>query len=269
MAAQPENPLTPTDDELRGEIAALDREQAFMLYATFAGDVVRTAHALNIKPAALILMADEGGWNDKLRSIIEGKESARPGDWERAVNRAINFVLAHQMRLLFDRALKRFREMDDEELEKAMIEEWTDREGNGRYKATGKVFADLAAAMEKVHSMTYHALSDTVQDRNRRKEQEKGEDTTGDLHAQISAKMQQISADNSPRAQLFDAQLAKGQEVADEARKQPELQSSRLKKVRPKWDQAVKEAKMSFNEDPRMLNNPAATSKGQRRTKNA
>lgn len=249
----PNNPLTPSEDELRGELKGLDREQAFMLYATFAGDVIRTSHALNIKPAALMLVADECGWNDKLREIIEMRESAKPGDWERAVNRAINFVMAHQMRLLFDRALKRFRDMEDEELEKAMIEEWTDREGNNRYKATGKVFADLAAAMEKVHSMTYHALSDTVQDRNRRKEQEKNEDTTGDMHAMISAKMQSVSRDNSPRAQLFDAQLAKGQEVAADARDMREVQSAKLKKVRPMWDQAVKEAKANFSEDPRML----------------
>ena len=253
MAVETTNPVKPSEEELRGKLTGLDREQAFMLYATFAGDVIRTAHALNVPPAALMLMADECGWNDKLRSIIEMKESSKPGDWERAVNRAINFVMAHQMRLLFDRALKRYRDMPEEELQKALVEEWFDKDGNKRWKHSGKVFADLAAAMEKVHSMTYHALSDTVQDRNRRKEQEKGEDSTTDMHAVISAKMNEISRDQSPRAQLFDAQLAKGQEIASEAREQVELQSSRLKKVRPKWKQAVEEAKNSFSEDPRML----------------
>lgn len=249
----PPKEVRPSEEELRGKLQYLDREQAFMLYATFAGDVVRTAHSLNIPPAAVLMMADEEGWNDKLKAIIDLRQSAKPGDWERAINRAFNFVIAHQLRLLLDRALRKFREMSEEELQKTLIEEWFDKDGNKRQKPSGKVFADFAAAMEKAQSMTYHALSDTVQDRNRRKEQAHEEDSSTDMHAQISSKMAEVGSSQSPRAVLFDAQVEKGQIIADKARDEQELVSEKLKKVRPKWQEAVREAKETFNSDPRML----------------
>lgn len=224
-----------------------------MLYATFAGDVVRTAHSLNVPPAAVLMMADEEQWNDKLKSIIDLRQSAKPGDWERAINRAFNFVIAHQLRLLLDRALRKFRDMNDQELERTLIEEWFDKDGNKRQKPSGKVFADFAAAMEKAQSMTYHALSDTVQDRNRRKEQASEEDSSSDMHAQISARMQEVATSQSPRAVLFDAQVEKGQHIAADARDQQELVAKKEKIVRPRWKEAVREAKETFNSDPRML----------------
>lgn len=251
---KPRNLAHPTEEDLQQQVVDIDREQAFMLFATFAGDAVRTGAALNVHPAAVLCMADECGWTDKLKSVIELRESSRPGDWERACNRAMNFVMAHQMRMIIDRALKKFKGMSDDELTKTLVEEWTDREGNQRYKASGKAYSDLAAAMEKVHAMTYHALNDTVQDRNRRKEQQSDDEPVGDMHAAISSKMQEVSRDNSPRAQLFDAQLAKGQEKLADVREATEVKARKKEKLRPEWQTAAKKARETFNRDPRMLN---------------
>jgi hypothetical protein len=57
-----------------------DIEQAFQLYATFCGDVERTAHALNVSPVDVLRTADEERWSERLKSILELKKSARPGD---------------------------------------------------------------------------------------------------------------------------------------------------------------------------------------------
>ena len=40
----------------------IDREQVFLLFATFAGDVEKTAHAAGIRAVDVLRVADEEGW---------------------------------------------------------------------------------------------------------------------------------------------------------------------------------------------------------------
>jgi hypothetical protein len=101
--------------------------------------------------------------------------------------------------------------------------------------------------------MSYHALNDTVQDRNRRKEQQDEEGQVADMHASIAAKMNEVAADNSPRAQLFDAQLAKGQEQAAVCKDVSEVKAAKHDRLKPRWQRAVDHAREVFNEDPRMI----------------
>ena len=56
----------------------IDRENAFLLYATFCGDIERTAHALNVPAVAVLKVADEEGWQTRLGPIIALKKSTRP-----------------------------------------------------------------------------------------------------------------------------------------------------------------------------------------------
>lgn len=56
-----------------------DRAQVFLLYATFAGDIVRTAHAAGVRPVDVLRVADEEGWTAKLAPILELSKSQRPG----------------------------------------------------------------------------------------------------------------------------------------------------------------------------------------------
>ena len=71
-------------DLINREIALIDRENAFLLFATFCGDVERTAGALNISGASVLKMAEDEGWLRKLHGIIELRKSNKPGDVERA-----------------------------------------------------------------------------------------------------------------------------------------------------------------------------------------
>jgi hypothetical protein len=199
------------------EPLAIDREQAFLLFATFTGDIARTAHALDVPAAAVLKMAEEEGWMNKLGPILALKKSSKPGDVERAINRALNFVQSHRMRLFIQRVITRLTGMNETEFEEYLF---VSNGKDGTKKLTTRALADLASALEKAQSMTYLALNDTAQDRAKRKEGDgDSEVSAGDLHAQISAGLAAVRASATPRAQLFDAQLAQAEEIAKQARK--------------------------------------------------
>lgn len=198
-------------DLINREIAILDRENAFLLFATFCGDVERTAHALNISGASVLKMAEDEGWLTKLHGIIELKRSKKPGDVERAISRAINFVQAHRYRMFLERVVHHLVGMNEEEFKTYLLTKAT-KEGIVSALST-RALADLASAIEKCHAMTYLALNDTAQERIKRNEIDDGETSGGEIHAQIQKAFAEVRASNSPRAQLFDAQLKIAQEI--------------------------------------------------------
>lgn len=192
-------------------LPAFDREQAFLLYATFCGDCERTAHCLGVRPVDVLRVADDEGWNIKLQGILALKKSNRPGDVERALNRAQNFVQAVKLRNFIERVISKLTGLTSEELDEYVFSSSKDKNGDISKKLTTRAVADLTSALEKAHAATYLALNDTVQDRTRRKEQttsEDGDSAAGELSVQIANSMAKLKSSNSPRAVLFDAQLA-------------------------------------------------------------
>lgn len=197
--------------QIEQESLLLDRENAFLLFAAFCGDVEQTAHALNLSPATILKVAEDDGWLTKLRSIIELKKSARPGDIERAMNRALNFVQAHRFRLVCERMVKKLTNLNDEELKSYLMTGHT-KEGMAVDKLTTRPLADLASAIEKAQALSYLALNDTAVERVKREEFREDSTSGGELHARIAAGMAAAGASTTPRAQLLDAQLAIAQE---------------------------------------------------------
>lgn len=189
-----------------------DREQAFLLFTTFCGDAERTAHALGVSPVDVLRVADAEGWTGKLANIMAQMRSAKPGDVERGVNRALNFVQAHKFRLFLERVLKKMYGWTDEELIANLNPETVSKLGTTS-KFTTRPMADLASAIEKCHVLTYSALNDTAPERARRESDVPG-GRSDDLHAQIAAAMAKAGGSKTPRAMLFDAQLAVGAEHA-------------------------------------------------------
>lgn len=190
----------------------VDRANAFLLYATFCGDLVRTAAALGVPASTVLKMADEENWTAQLAPILELKKTNRPGDIERAINRAINFVQAHQARMFIQRVVQKLTGFDDEMLHEYLMSEHHAKDGTTYRKLCTRPLADLASAMEKAHALTYMSLNDTSQERVRRKE----EDSSGsasDLHLKIAEAMGKVKASNTPRAMLFDAQLSVAQDI--------------------------------------------------------
>ncbi len=193
----------------------IDREQAFLLYATFTGDLEKTAHALNVPAVAVLKMADDEGWNEKLAPILKMKKSVKPGDMERSMNRAVNYVQGHRMRIMITRTLSVLLNMTEEDI-KGRIDETTGmidvndpglkdspnktlaRVTKSKPGSFSRLLADLASALEKCHSMTYQALNDTVQERTKRKE-DNSDASVAAMHAQIADAMADAKVGRSPR----------------------------------------------------------------------
>lgn len=55
----------PVDNALE----TLDKENAFLLYAVFCGDVDRTAHALDVDASLVRNLAQENEWDRKLKPM--------------------------------------------------------------------------------------------------------------------------------------------------------------------------------------------------------
>lgn len=198
-----------------------DRESAFQLFAVFAGDVERTAHSLNVRPIDVLRVAEDEGWLLKLQPILELKKSKRPGDIDRGLNRARNFVQALRLVTFLERVLKKLMDMPSEELNDYLFQTITTTSKTGEVSEAKKLstrpLADLTSAIEKAHAASYLALNDTVQDRTKRQEHGEDPDALGDLNVAIAKSMASVLASNSPRAMLFDAQLKIAQAIGKDA----------------------------------------------------
>lgn len=199
-------------------VVPVDRSNAFMLYAAFTGDLERTAAALGVRAIDVLRIADEDAWNEKLKGILELKKSSKPGDIERAINRGLNFVQAHRFRMFVERVVVKLTGLSAEELDKYLFYA-PDKKGVIYPKLSTRALADLASAVEKAHALTYLALSDTSADRAKRNEGAEGTIAAGEMHVKIAEAMQKAAQSQTPRAQLFDAQLQVGQAVIDAAKK--------------------------------------------------
>lgn len=204
-----------------------DREQAFLLYASFSGDVSRTAHALGTSPEVIIRISDESEWQSRLAAVMKLRSCGRPGDVERGINRATNFAQAHRARLFLERLITKIYRMTDSELEAYCFVTETHKRKD---KVTGEIeetveqhistrpFADLASAMEKIHNLTYLALMDTSYERKCRAEREASEDSVSskDIHAAISEAVAAAAGDNGTRTKLYTGQLEQVKNLAAE-----------------------------------------------------
>ncbi len=164
------------------------QDNAFLLYASFCGDAVRTAAAANMSVDSVLALAASGGWDERLRSILELKKSQRPGDIERGINRALNFVTAHRLRLILESVIRRITAMSPEELREATTSRHLGKDGVViSENLNTRALADLAAALEKCNLLSYMALGDDATSRRARPDIESGEETAGSLHAKIAA----------------------------------------------------------------------------------
>ncbi len=142
-----------------------DPAQVFLIYMALVGDEEKTALALDLNVETVHRMAVQDGWADKVRRISVLSKSSTPGDYERAQNRALNFVQCHQLRKQIDRLI--FELQSAEDIRTKFIK-MVDRGGVEMPELTARFLSDLTAAMDRVHAMTYAALGDTPKERTER-----------------------------------------------------------------------------------------------------
>lgn len=209
-----------TMERIQAEACTIDRENAWLLFASFCGDVERTALALNVAPATVIQVADDEGWLQRLKPIVDLKKSGRPGDIERALNRAVNYVQAHKFRLIVERTLQRITGLSTEEFDRLILEK-PGKDGIRETALTTRAIADLASALEKAQAMSYAALQDTGTDRAHRKEGG-SEIAATEMYDKMAAAMAAVKGSVTPRALLLDAQLAAAAELTPPKYPKPE-----------------------------------------------
>lgn len=186
----------------------LDVDQVFMLYAAFCGDVAKTAHSSGIPQEQVEQLALEYGWPNRIKSLVDLTKGTKPGDVERGINRAINFVQAHRCRLFIEGVMRALAKEEKDQV--ALLDQFTSEKRNRdgvvvERQFSARAIADLSSAMEKVHWMTYQALNDSPQERAKRVEKISDDTAQADVHARIAAALADMRS-SSPRAQLEEAQ---------------------------------------------------------------
>lgn len=171
--------------------AKSDIAQIFLVFMATIGDVEKTALALQLDPEFVLWLAEQEGWQEKVRRVTVMSKSEKPGDWERAQNRCLNFVQAHRVRTLIDRLLLSLTNMTAEEFKS----DFTNRDAKGNSHLSARFFSDIMAALDKVHHLSYQALGDTIGERVERKEKD-GEGSVDAIHAAL------IQALNNPNPSL-------------------------------------------------------------------
>jgi hypothetical protein len=207
----------PVPDEYAGASLARKtlKESAFLIFALFCGDIPRTAHAMNVEPVIIEGLAREHDWDAKLRPIVELKQSTRPGDIERAMNRAVNFVQAHRWRSFLEAVMGELTGMSPKKLKAHIFVTETDKSGVRHNKISTRPLADLSAAIEKCHALTYLALNDTATERKDRDDNEEGQGAAAELHLRLADAMAKAAGPaTTMRGMLAETQLEIASTVA-------------------------------------------------------
>lgn len=165
-----------------------DRDNAFLVFCSFSGDLARTAQHLNSTPDAVAQVAQEDNWLEKAKPLIAFKKFGNPAEAERHVNRTVNFLQATQLRKVLEAVVVYLSRMPNDKLMEYCLEESTDKDGRKVMKVHTRPFADLAAALEKVHALSYAALNDTVTERGHRQRSNPDDEpvAVSDIHAALA-----------------------------------------------------------------------------------
>jgi hypothetical protein len=221
LEASTRPPVPRAEEQYDPEQITLDTEQVFLLYTTFCGETAKTSAALGVPERYVISLAEKEGWADRIKTIVELRKSKRPGDVERAINRAISFVQAQRYRGFLERVMQRMRLWTDQQLQDFLVSSETVQtkampEPETRVKVQSRALADFAVALQKCHEMCYMALNDTTPERGKRKESaDDGELSLTAIHAQLARGMAQAEP-KTAAGQLMAAQISVAQQQANE-----------------------------------------------------
>lgn len=176
---------------------SLDVSQIFLVFMSLVGDVEKTALACDIDPDIVRALAEQEGWTDKIRRVSLLSKSEKPGDYEKAVNRALCFAQAHIFRSMVQKVLDALSKHDGNQLLTDMAQVKA-----GAISYSGKLFSDLASAMEKAHHLSYLALGDETANRGGLEGEEDKAGSMQDVHSAVLAALNHPVAAGAERGLL-------------------------------------------------------------------
>lgn len=193
--------------------ATVDVSQCFLIYMQLVGDVEKTAAALDLDPKFVRDLAKDEGWDVKIQRVCLMSKGEKPGDYERAVNRALCFVQAHQTSQLLDKILLSLNQHKPDDL----LDELATKTKFGS-TLSARIFADITAAMEKCHQMKYAALGDTVKERDTRADQPGGDMNANALHAAVISALNGVATTPDAASKLvIEAQEIEVKRLVDKS----------------------------------------------------
>lgn len=154
---------------------SIDRQTAFLSFVQCEGDLERTAHALAVPRESLDKFAEESKWEERYTTLRRIKEKNNPKDFERFINRTVNFTQVFRLRRIIETFLVHIEGLSYEELIELLYTQTTRTDKNGsisELKLNTRPWADLASALEKLHMLSYAALGDSSSERNARRKDE-------------------------------------------------------------------------------------------------
>lgn len=166
------------------DVSNVDVAAVYIGFTALVGDIDRTALAFGLSTRVVQHLADKFDWNDKIRSISMLSKSGKPGEWEKAQNRALCFVQGHLLRSIMQRILENLNGLSRAEIVKTVVSQ----KRTGEITFSAGFYSDLAAAMQKCHEMCYVSLGDSAGDRGRENKEALNSELSVDaLHAAISS----------------------------------------------------------------------------------
>lgn len=193
-----------------------DVAQVFLVFMATVGDVDKTALALDLDPLFVGWLAEQEGWKEKVRRVSVMAKGGKPGDWERAQNRCLNFIQAHRVRMLIDRLLLSLIKMD----EAAFLKNFQTVNDKCRNGTSARFFADVMSALEKVHTLSYYALGDSVGERMQRADQEGTDRSAADIHTALIAALNNPLSHSSTEVLLEEAKQVVIAETSEQNERQ-------------------------------------------------
>lgn len=158
---------------------------------SLGGDVEKTAIALRCNLDEFKLLADDEGWQRKLKQW-NSLSGSQPRDVSIQVNRAVNYVQAHRLRSIIDKVVEQMAlDTPDELIARLTV---NTRDGS-RFES--RILTDLVKAAETAQLMTQRALGDTADERPEESSGGKGSaialDVMRALNAVDNSKMDSVS----------------------------------------------------------------------------
>lgn len=138
-------------------IDKVDQVKAFMLFAYFGGDAVKTANTCSVEVSLIESLAHDFRWRDQ----IKGQNRLDTDDGRKAeqeANRARNYVMAQRIGSLIEHVVLDAAKDPAAWAEKHCTD--VDEEGNKTF--TSKPLVEIAKAAQIVQDMTYRATGDKL-----------------------------------------------------------------------------------------------------------
>ena len=131
----------------------------FVTYLSHLGDAEKAAVVLKISPDTLRRQAKEGGWDEKVTTLLEVREKDGQHAFAKQLNRLINLTQVVRVRTVIDMVLKHICE------DEASFRDFLTIPTKAGRAFSAKALLEITKAMQACQAASYAALADQTTER--------------------------------------------------------------------------------------------------------